>query len=369
MLVTLLLFLIAVTLQGGGLFQIINDDVQVTELNEQGKKALELGNYEEALSYFNEALEIRPKNVHVLNNKGVVLIHLGQYEEANVILDKALAQDPNHVQALNTKGALLFETGNFQEAVSYFEKVIEADPNYEDARNNLELSWLKNGEVLMSIGKHEDAITNFDKVLESKPNNLEALLNKGTSLSSLDKHEEALVYFDKALEIEPDNVLALNNKGVTLKKIGKANEAYPVFRKAVLIDPNYELAQSNLQNLSLQLGYVPIEGTMQIIIHDQHGNLIANIKSSRLEIINHPSVQDTLDNWDFKGITNRNGQQYEKIQNIQTYFPSQESAFSNFGITVQGSDGTYLVFTHYHQVPLELGDELTFIFTIYRPVE
>ena len=206
-------------------------------------------------------------------------------------------------------------------------------------------------------------------VFADSADDLNELNENGNASFNLGNFEEAISYYDKALEIDPNNTITLNNIGATLEKIGKTQEAYEFFRKVVLIDPNYELAQSNLQKLSLQLGYVPIEGTMQVIVRDQHGNLIADIKNSRLEIINHPSVQDTLDNWDFKGITNRNGQQYEKIQNIQTYFPSQESAFSNFGITVQGSDGTYLVFTHYHQVPLELGDELTFIFTIYRPVE
>jgi len=179
----------------------------------------------------------------------------------------------------------------------------------------------------MDIGKHENAILYFDKVIETEPNNFSAIVNKGIALFSIGKYQEAIPYFDKALEIDPNNAITLNNKGAALEKIGKIHEAFQLFRIAQIIDPNYELAKSNLEKVSLQLGYEPIEGTMQIIVRDQHGNLVANMKNSKLEILNHPYSQNALDNWDFKGIVNRNDQQYEVIQKIHTYYPSKESAF------------------------------------------
>jgi len=64
---------------------------------------LELSRNEEAITYYDKALEIDPYDTLVLNNKGGALAALGRYEEAITYYDKVLAIDPDNEAAQDAK--------------------------------------------------------------------------------------------------------------------------------------------------------------------------------------------------------------------------------------------------------------------------
>ena len=61
---------------------------------------IDLGNYTQAIQYYDKALAIDPKNVDALNYKGLALDSLGNYTGAIAYFDKVLAIDPKNVDAL-----------------------------------------------------------------------------------------------------------------------------------------------------------------------------------------------------------------------------------------------------------------------------
>jgi tetratricopeptide (TPR) repeat protein len=65
-------------------------------------------------------LAIDPHDVDALNNKGTDLDDLGNYPEAILYYDKALAIDPQYVYALNNKGKALDDLGNYTGAIVYY---------------------------------------------------------------------------------------------------------------------------------------------------------------------------------------------------------------------------------------------------------
>lgn len=69
---------------------------EIFRLNELGSEKLDLGLYNEAIIYFDEALLINPNEPGVLNNKGVALSGLKKYPEALEYYQKALAIVPNY---------------------------------------------------------------------------------------------------------------------------------------------------------------------------------------------------------------------------------------------------------------------------------
>jgi tetratricopeptide (TPR) repeat protein len=75
-------------------------------------------------------------NVSALINKGLALAHLGNYIQAIQYYDKALDIDPNNVDALYNKGNALDNLGNHTQAISYYNKVLDINPNDSDALNN-----------------------------------------------------------------------------------------------------------------------------------------------------------------------------------------------------------------------------------------
>lgn len=68
----------------------------VSELLEKGGKLLLDGNFEDALSYFDQALVLEPKNTTILNQKGAALRSLGRYDDALECFNLALELDPKN---------------------------------------------------------------------------------------------------------------------------------------------------------------------------------------------------------------------------------------------------------------------------------
>ena len=64
------------------------------ELFHAGKKNLDNENYEDALSFFDQALELEPNNPDIWNMKGVALRSLGRYDEASECYNRSLELDP-----------------------------------------------------------------------------------------------------------------------------------------------------------------------------------------------------------------------------------------------------------------------------------
>tara|TARA_Y100000590_G_scaffold461932_1_gene624761 strand:+ start:485 stop:712 length:228 start_codon:yes stop_codon:yes gene_type:complete len=61
---------------------------------ESGKKHLDDGNYNEALSFFDQALSLEPNNPDFWNLKGIALRSLGRYDEASECYNKSLEIEP-----------------------------------------------------------------------------------------------------------------------------------------------------------------------------------------------------------------------------------------------------------------------------------
>jgi tetratricopeptide (TPR) repeat protein len=57
-----------------------------------------------------------------VNDKGLALGHLGQYKEAITYFDKVLSVEPNSTDALNNKGLTLDHLGKHEEAITYYDK-------------------------------------------------------------------------------------------------------------------------------------------------------------------------------------------------------------------------------------------------------
>jgi tetratricopeptide (TPR) repeat protein len=75
-----------------------------------------------------------------LSNKGWALIELGNYTQAISYLNKALEIDPKHIDALVFKGQSLYGLGNHTGAKYYFDNALKLDPGNELAKrtyNNL----------------------------------------------------------------------------------------------------------------------------------------------------------------------------------------------------------------------------------------
>jgi tetratricopeptide (TPR) repeat protein len=217
----IIILIVSVVIIGFVVYQSYIESIldKVRNLNKKGLESNEQGKYQEAIDYYDKALELDPNYVSALNNKGVALKKQGKYQEAIDYYDKALELDPNYVSALDNKGQVFEEQGKYQEAIAWFDKALKVNPNYEESLTNKVNALNNKGNALLELGNYNEGIKYYDKVLEIDPNNEYALANTGWALNQQGKYQEAIEYYDKALEIDPKNKKIQKNKEIALKGV------------------------------------------------------------------------------------------------------------------------------------------------------
>lgn len=71
----------------------------IKSLVSAGQKCLEEGDFEQALSFFEQALLLEQSNPDLWNYKGITLRSLGRYDEAIECFNKSLEIDPRDKNA------------------------------------------------------------------------------------------------------------------------------------------------------------------------------------------------------------------------------------------------------------------------------
>ena len=72
---------------------------QIENLVNKGNRFLEVGKFEEALGFFDQALLLNQNDPELWNHKGVTLRSMGRYDEAIECFNKSLELDPRDKKA------------------------------------------------------------------------------------------------------------------------------------------------------------------------------------------------------------------------------------------------------------------------------
>jgi small glutamine-rich tetratricopeptide repeat-containing protein alpha len=103
---------------------------------------IELGNmyfdaerYQDAVTWYTEALKLAPKNVNVSTDLAVAYHYLQQNDKALEQFDYSLKIDPKHTKTLLNQGLVrAFGKQDLKGAASSWQQLIEIAPNSEEAR-------------------------------------------------------------------------------------------------------------------------------------------------------------------------------------------------------------------------------------------
>jgi tetratricopeptide (TPR) repeat protein len=204
-----------------------------------GNALLQQGQLEEAITQFQQALQIQPDYAEAHFNLGVALVRKGKVDEAITHFQKALQLKPDDAQARLALGNALLQQGRPDEAMVYFQKALQAGPDNAEAHITL-------GNALLQQGQADEAIAHFQTALQIEPGNAEAHCDLGAALFRKGDVDAAIVYFQKALEIKPGMAEAHLNLGSALVKKGETDEATAHFQKALQIEPDNVEALNDL---------------------------------------------------------------------------------------------------------------------------
>jgi tetratricopeptide (TPR) repeat protein len=111
---------------------------------------------EEALLYFNKAIEVLPTNDFAWGDKGLILDKLGRADEALESFSHAIEIDSTNPITWHNKGLTLIKLKRLEEAIECFDKAIENNEKYAKA-------WYNKGRALAMLKKADEGQKCFDK--------------------------------------------------------------------------------------------------------------------------------------------------------------------------------------------------------------
>ena len=131
----------------------------VPDYKEHGYRAYQNHQYEEAITYFDEAINRNPNDIEAYKLRGDAKIRLERYIEAIEDFDDVISRDPDMASAYHARGAANYFLYQNESAISDFDDAIRLNP--DDRR-----SYKLRGDVKRDLGRFDEARDDYQTALE-----------------------------------------------------------------------------------------------------------------------------------------------------------------------------------------------------------
>ena len=275
-----------------------------------GVLAVDVGQTEQALSFFKTALEANPNNAQFWLSYINALIKVERLADAKTLFDQAKShgaqgdgfdqleerlsspdqaklnadqgiseafeRQSNILDALKLDQALRLAEKKVKEALPeaaehIYRDILAKFPKNKKASDGLrDLSSSKNGKAskgqnpsveqvqsvlnLYSQRLFQQALEQATALLQNFPNSSVLYNISGAIYQRLGQLGASVEAYNQALTIKPDYAEAYNNMGVTLKEQGKLDEAIEAYNQALTIKPDHVDAYNNMGNALIEQG-------------------------------------------------------------------------------------------------------------------
>lgn len=169
--------------------------------------------------------DIYPEDAVDAYKQAEIKIVQQKYEEAIAFFDKAIERLPRYAKAWLKKGDALTHLKRYDDALYCYGKVLQINPESVDA-------WNLHGVCLCDLKRYEDALESFDEAILLDPSHAVAWNFKGVCYFVLDKLSSALECFDRATKLHQEFGVAWRNKGGVLARMGRKKEAEKCYERA-----------------------------------------------------------------------------------------------------------------------------------------
>ena len=226
--------------------------MEYEEYLEQGETMASEGLIEEALSRFEQALEVAPENPEAIEAVGRALLDLGRLEEAEARFLDALEIEPEWVAP--RMGLALVALGRDEpfKIVHHLERAIEADPGYPEA-------YVELGRYYGFMGEPALAKATFERWTGRHPEDADMLINAGLTLFDAADFAEAYAFFEKAVEAATEveqRSGALTFRANALDMLGRYDEAVAAYEEVIAETPEWWEAHANLGICHARNGHI-----------------------------------------------------------------------------------------------------------------
>jgi len=196
----------------------------------RGSAYFRLDKLDNALSDYNKAIEINPALEIAYQGRGSVYYRQGHPDNAISDYNRVIKINPGLVNAYADRGNIFQEQGKFDEAISDFSRVLELTPG--DV-----ITYYLRGNAYYQKNQYDNAISDYSKVVELDPKFAVAYQNRGTAYQFKGEYQKAISDYDKAIELMPGNSLSYISRGNAYFMLNRLDNASSDYNKAIELDP------------------------------------------------------------------------------------------------------------------------------------
>lgn len=186
-------------------------------------------------------LKQSPDDASLLNELGVGYHLLGDYEQAINAYKQALSSNPDQIHTIHFNLAnSYYELQQIEFAVNHYMDALEIKPDYVPAMNNL-------ADIYELAEEQDKAREMFQYITKVNPGDPIGHFNLGNHYLRSNQTVEAGRCYKKTIEIDPDFHEAYYNIGLILKHLGQHEEAIKYYNQCLEIEPQYGPARQDLE--------------------------------------------------------------------------------------------------------------------------
>jgi tetratricopeptide (TPR) repeat protein len=179
-----------------------------------------------------EALTKRQRDALDYANRGFNFFKKGQFENAISDFNKAIELDPGVTLCYFARGQIYLEKKQIDKAITDFNKTIESIPNLID-------TYIFRGSAYFIGGQIDKAIVDYNKAIEMKPDYADIYNLRGNTYYKKGQIDKAIDDYTRAIEINPGLATAYYNRGSAYIFEGKTDIASKDYKKALELNPRY----------------------------------------------------------------------------------------------------------------------------------
>jgi tetratricopeptide (TPR) repeat protein len=203
------------------------------------------GELEPAISWYEQALKLRPEYGPALRSAPLALVLTGRLAAAEQALKKGLALAPQDPVLVSLLGEVYHRSRRLDEAIALLRESAAVVDDVPEAHNTL-------GAALWKKGDLDGAEAALRRAIQVRPDFPDPHSNLGSLLSRRGDIRSALRHLETAVRNDPNSAGIRFNYATVLLQSGAAELAREQLKAALRIDSNYALARKLLAELQAQ---------------------------------------------------------------------------------------------------------------------
>ena len=211
---------------------------------------IQAGYWKDSVTFWRHALDATYDNARAHGNLGLALANLGNKDEALMQYNQAIRIAPQLPDVQINLANLLAGRGETEDAIAHYKQALRVSPNNIDAHNGL-------ASALDDQKKYDEAIVHYRDALRIAPGSARVVNNLGAALVHQGKLNEALPYLLEAAKLAPEDADYHYNAGAVLEELGRFGEAGREAEEALRRRPNHPEAAGLLERLRVSGRIVP----------------------------------------------------------------------------------------------------------------